>query len=65
MVELTVLKIELRFHLQIEVSQGYDIKAEDFIEGTSRDDVLLHVESIDQPELSDDDIQELLNQIYG
>jgi hypothetical protein len=55
----------LRLRSQFQVGQSDVRNVGDFIEGTSSDSNSPIHETPDQPELSDDDIQELLNQIYG
>lgn len=62
--EWTASKILRRFHAQFEVRQGYGTNIRDFI-SSARDNNRPPREYLDQAEVPDDDLRELLNQIYS
>jgi hypothetical protein len=64
-VDWTASKILRRFHFQFEVRQAYGTNIRDFIGGSSRDNNRPPREYLEQAEVPDDDLRELLNQIYA
>jgi hypothetical protein len=63
-VDWTASKILRRFYSQLEVRQGYGANIRDFI-SSARDNNRPPREYLDQAEMPDEDLRELLNQIYA
>lgn len=63
-VDWTASKIFRRFYSQLEVRQGYGTNIRDFI-NNARENNRPPREYLDQAEMPDEDLRELLNQIYA